>query len=288
MRKLALVTSIIAAAGIAQAATVAFSLSADKTTAAAGEDVTWTISVEITDPALTGGGNTPGLALAVVDLVQDGANPILIDIPQGDEGTIPAAMAGFSRPAGISNPGENGATTGYVGVQRGTAGEQNLVQLGGGQNTFGQPGTVMGTDATVDPGVALSSQVLVSGTLQIPAGAQNGEVYTFSLANGLANVLESIGGAGVFSPVQAATVDANSSISITVGGAAFAKADMNCDGNVDAFDISPFILALTNPAQYAIDFPGCDINNGDVNNSGTLDAFDISPFITCITSSGCP
>ncbi len=33
--------------------------------------------------------------------------------------------------------------------------------------------------------------------------------------------------------------------------------DLNCDGLVDFKDINPFILALTNPAQYAIEYPSC-------------------------------
>ncbi|MGD8451313.1 MAG: S8 family serine peptidase [Phycisphaerae bacterium] len=57
--------------------------------------------------------------------------------------------------------------------------------------------------------------------------------------------------------------------------------DANCDGAVDNFDISAFILAVTNPEGYAGQYDclvNCDINgDGDVNN------FDISPFITLLT-----
>lgn len=64
-------------------------------------------------------------------------------------------------------------------------------------------------------------------------------------------------------------------------------ADMNCDGLVDAFDIEPFILALLNPGQYAIDYPNCDIEAGDLNSDMLIDAFDIEPFIAAVLSSGC-
>ncbi len=54
---------------------------------------------------------------------------------------------------------------------------------------------------------------------------------------------------------------------------------MNCDGDINAFDIEPFLLALFNPDEYAIQFPDCNINNADVNGDGTVDAFDIELFL---------
>ena len=55
--------------------------------------------------------------------------------------------------------------------------------------------------------------------------------------------------------------------------------DLNCDGAVDAFDIDPFVLALTDPAGYATAWPDCDIMLADCNGDGVVDAFDIDPFI---------
>ena len=59
----------------------------------------------------------------------------------------------------------------------------------------------------------------------------------------------------------------------------FALGDMNCDGEVNAFDIEAFLLALFDPDEYAIRFPDCDINNGDINGDGNINAFDIEPFL---------
>lgn len=59
--------------------------------------------------------------------------------------------------------------------------------------------------------------------------------------------------------------------------------DMNCDGVVTVSDIGPFVLALTNPAQYAIDFPNCDANNADINNDGFVTVSDIGPFVSLLT-----
>ncbi len=59
--------------------------------------------------------------------------------------------------------------------------------------------------------------------------------------------------------------------------------DLNCDGMVDAFDIDPFVLALTSPSAYAAAFPSCDYMLADVNGDGTVDAFDIDPFVALLT-----
>jgi hypothetical protein len=55
--------------------------------------------------------------------------------------------------------------------------------------------------------------------------------------------------------------------------------DLNCDGVIDAFDIEPFILALTDPPGYAARFPDCDRNLADINGDDEVNAFDIEPFI---------
>jgi hypothetical protein len=68
----------------------------------------------------------------------------------------------------------------------------------------------------------------------------------------------------------------------------FELGDLNCDGFVNSFDIDPFVLAILNPAQYAIDFPACDVNLGDINQDMFVNSFDIDPFVACILAGGCP
>lgn len=64
--------------------------------------------------------------------------------------------------------------------------------------------------------------------------------------------------------------------------------DMNCDGLVTVGDISGFVLALTNPAQYVIQFPNCDLENADMNQNGSVSVGDIGDFVRVITSgTGC-
>lgn len=64
--------------------------------------------------------------------------------------------------------------------------------------------------------------------------------------------------------------------------------DMNCDNQIDASDISPFVVALLNPDRYASKYPDCDAAAGDIDQSGELDASDISPFVRTILSGSCP
>jgi murein tripeptide amidase MpaA len=59
--------------------------------------------------------------------------------------------------------------------------------------------------------------------------------------------------------------------------------DLNCDGSINAFDIDPFTLALTDPAGYAAAYPNCDIDLADINADGQVNAFDIDPFVDLLT-----
>lgn len=59
--------------------------------------------------------------------------------------------------------------------------------------------------------------------------------------------------------------------------------DMNCDGVVSVSDIGPFVIALTDPAGYATQFPACEIFNGDINADGAVSVSDIGPFVALLT-----
>ena len=64
--------------------------------------------------------------------------------------------------------------------------------------------------------------------------------------------------------------------SLGIRGALCDACDMNCDGDVDAFDIEPFLGIL-----FGGD-PPCGPCTGDVNEDGDVDAFDIEPFLNCL------
>ncbi|MBL8878994.1 MAG: hypothetical protein JNG88_07725 [Phycisphaerales bacterium] len=55
--------------------------------------------------------------------------------------------------------------------------------------------------------------------------------------------------------------------------------DLDCDGTVNNLDIDAFVQALVDPADYAVDHPGCDIERADVNVDCSVDNFDIDPFV---------
>lgn len=61
-----------------------------------------------------------------------------------------------------------------------------------------------------------------------------------------------------------------------------ATADMNWDGSVNAFDISPFVLALSDPNAYTSTYGYSPIYPGDVDRDGSLNAQDIQPFIDAL------
>jgi hypothetical protein len=65
-----------------------------------------------------------------------------------------------------------------------------------------------------------------------------------------------------------------------------APGDLNCDGVVDFADINPFVLALSDPAAYAVTYSNCDIMTGDINADGSVDFGDINPFVALLTGGG--
>lgn len=64
--------------------------------------------------------------------------------------------------------------------------------------------------------------------------------------------------------------------------------DANCDRLINNFDIDPFVLALSDPAEYAIQFPECDIRFMDINGDGFVNNFDIDPFVALISGRPAP
>jgi hypothetical protein len=67
----------------------------------------------------------------------------------------------------------------------------------------------------------------------------------------------------------------------------FAFGDLDCDGAVNAFDIDPFVLALTDPLAYAQGYASCNYLLADVNHDGFATVNDIDGFVQCLVN-GCP
>lgn len=60
--------------------------------------------------------------------------------------------------------------------------------------------------------------------------------------------------------------------------------DLNCDGTIDKFDITPFIMVLYKLEKYQEKYDGCDWRTGDMNGDGIVDTTDISGFVTTLLS----
>lgn len=257
---MAMVGAILIAGTRAQTVTLALSSPQNGQTLAPGATIDWSIGFSVSS------GNNQGLALLVVDLVQDASNPAYLEIPPASG--VPAAMANFSRPAGITNPPETNPITGYTGVQRGVAGHMDLIQIGGAQNTFGvarPPGSGAAESATVVGGVGQSgAEVLASGSFAAPCDAGS---YTFRLSSALANVVTQLNGPPSITLVGAATTAlSTASISFTItGGSLPGDADGNGSVDQDDLDLVLFYFGASVP-------PG---TNGDVDGNGLVDQDDL-------------
>lgn len=55
--------------------------------------------------------------------------------------------------------------------------------------------------------------------------------------------------------------------------------DMNCDGVLSVGDIAGFVLALTDPAGYAAQYPNCSVQRADMDGNGQVSVSDIGLFV---------
>ncbi|MFN0137021.1 MAG: hypothetical protein ACKVS9_12995 [Phycisphaerae bacterium] len=249
-------SSLIATVALADpSVTVSVGSSQDGAAVVAGTPIDWSISFTVST------GDNEGLSLLSVDFAQALANPALFDIPSGTG--IPAGMTNFARPLGVSNPGVGG----YRGTQIGTAGQRNLVQIGGGQNTFGtalNPGAGVAESANVIAGVGQSGpQLLATGTFNAPGPCGT---YTFSISNALATVLTDRNDAPAVSTVLRITPtisDASFSLLVTLAG------DLDGDRDVDLSDLSRLL------ANFGVS-GGATRAQGDINGDGDVDLSDLS------------
>jgi trimeric autotransporter adhesin len=87
------------------------------------------------------------------------------------------------------------------------------------------------------------------------------------------------GGAALYAGGRFSSAGTAPSASAAKWGCVWLLGDLNCDGDVNVFDIDPFVLALVNPADYASSYPDCDIRNADCDADGYINTFDIDPFV---------
>lgn len=58
--------------------------------------------------------------------------------------------------------------------------------------------------------------------------------------------------------------------------------DANCDGSINGQDIAAFVLAMTNPAEYANQYPDCSLSQADMNDDGSVNGQDIEGFVAAL------
>ena len=160
------------------------------TTVNPGGRIDWVLTAHVSSD------DNLGLAMISVDVEQALANPERIDIPRAT-GRSPL-MEAFDRPRGFTNPGPDKDTSGYCGTQVGRAGERDLRQIGGAQNTFGVTGPCLGPngeiclgqDVVVTQGVGQSGgQVVATGSFFAP---QTVGSYEFQVASAVATTLQEV------------------------------------------------------------------------------------------------
>ncbi len=59
--------------------------------------------------------------------------------------------------------------------------------------------------------------------------------------------------------------------------------DMNCDDVVNFADLNPFVLVVTDPSQYLVQYPSCIRLNGDCNGDGVVNFADINAFVVLLS-----
>ncbi len=240
-----------------------------------GAVVAWSIYANVWSPAIT----TFGLAGISVDFVQDSANPS--GLVMNPAPTVPEAMAGFSRPAGISNPGPGGAGSGYGGTAVPNpqhAGAFDLREIGGVQNTFAVGVGTMGQDRVVEIGLGqqTTAQLVATGVLTMPNTYGR---YVFRLENGHATVLTKVGTPSVASSTIWALPSLGPDISVTVR----CPADLDGgsgngvpDGGVDVSDLVYFLDG------YQLGNVAVDLDDGSMTGTpdGAVDLNDLLFFLS--------
>ncbi len=218
--------------------------------------------------------NNDGLALWGSDLAM---SPSVLLSPA----TPGPSMGSFVSPQGITNP------AGYGGTQSGN----NLLQIGGGQNTI--KNTIDNAPfpiGAVVEGIAQSQVVLATGSVTMPGAAG---VYTLALSNVFANEIVDgqIALNGAFFQTVASGVGTVGNLTINVGAAAVSITASNPpDGHFDPLDtglgaaVTAGIGAAGTAMQGAIQYATVSVTFGGPV-SGDLQAGDIS--VAC-TGGACP
>ncbi|MBK8915482.1 MAG: immunoglobulin domain-containing protein [Phycisphaerales bacterium] len=152
-----------------------------------------------------------------------------------------------------------------------------------------------GPQITLHPASATGCQ---NGQLTLTIAATGSPVPTFQWRKGAADIGGETGTSLTIDPVSAADagsydcVVSNACGSVTSNVAVVTvrlKADANCDGVVNNFDIDAFVVAIVSGQSAWEALYSCDyVCANDVSRDGVVNNFDIDPFVQCIVSGECP
>ncbi|MEX2546024.1 MAG: hypothetical protein WD316_12920 [Phycisphaeraceae bacterium] len=150
-------------------------------------------------------------------------------------------------------------------------------------------GTSFGPNLEPPGTLTVTGDVALDGTLLAPAsfrGMYPAVGWSFPLLEALDGGLIS----GTFANIERQRLDDDAYWRIDYSDAAVrltvsVVGDMNHDGNVDAADVSPFVLALTDPGGYEAIHGADPAVVGDVNGDGLHDAVDVSAFVALLVGS---
>ncbi len=153
----------------------------------------------------------------------------------------------------------------------------------------GNAGTFVDSGATWTPGVPLQVAIDVS-----PAGVLTVYVNAVQIFQGVELSLAKTGTAGrtrqwlgwvenaVGFAGESMTVDNFTNVLRALPK--YCAGDVDCDGDVDFFDIDPLVTALNGEADYLMAHPTCLWLNGDCDGNAAVDFFDIDPFVARLSS----
>lgn len=231
------------------------------TVAQAVDTIEWRIRYAVSS------GDNSGLALISTDLAQDASNPgDLVLVPAT---TLASGMVNFMAPAGVSNL--SGGNHAFGGLPLGTDCRQDVIQIGGGQNTSGVAGSTRGTSTSVVQNVGHGAPdpngfLLASGSFQV--GDTLPGVYVVRLESIVAHVLDTTGGTPWGVDV----------VTPTIPGGADQIAIVYCPGDADGdcdSDLDDLLLVLNGFGKTSSDPDWATWSGADFDRDGTIDFDDL-------------
>lgn len=220
-----------------------------------------------------------------VQVTQDGNNSLALELPivlQGFTGSFTTFLnnaAGGDKTNGAANStwyyNETAAGSGTV-IWNTTGNPTNAANET--QNTGNNPFTGTITEGLqIDTAgkrlfAALGSSINLPDADAVAAGKQVATLHILTSD-------------GQLSWTNAIVAENGTNNTITGKVGSVVRGDMNGNGARNFLDVSPFGTALSNPANYATQFPGLDrIARGDMNGNGALNFLDVAGFGNCLSN----